>query len=333
MATFDREIIESVHAACQAGKAEATEALRRAFGGEMELEIGEAAGFAPDGFPPECRGPGLVLVLRVGTEAALLVLAESSPVLPAWCHQLDDAARTKVTALAVELGSLLLPETHAATAGAAGYVEDLEGALRQAGISAHAARVPLLIRGVSGSGLMSLIWPVSQPEAVFQDRPDAQPSQRSESNVFQGVHPDRQTAQQLETLWDSGPPIGGSAADLSSKTADKPRRKVNCEEVEDGIPQLPPYSRSLLKIQVPVMVTLAEAKQPIANVLDMGPGSIIHFNKPCEDTLALEIAGQKVALGEAVKVGDKFGLWLTSMILPEERFWVISNRARTERAK
>ena len=81
------------------------------------------------------------------------------------------------------------------------------------------------------------------------------------------------------------------------------------------------------------MVTLAESKQPVENVLAIGPGSIIHFNKPCEDSLALEIDGQKIALGEAVKVGDKFGLWITSMILPEERFWVISNRPQIERAK
>ena len=111
----------------------------------------------------------------------------------------------------------------------------------------------------------------------------------------------------------------------------KPR--IQYQDFEDGLVQLPAYSRSLLKIKVPVMVTLAESKQPVENVLAIGPGSIIHFNKPCEDSLALEIDGQKVALGEAVKVGDKFGLWITSMILPEERFWVIGSRPHPERAK
>jgi flagellar motor switch protein FliN len=124
------------------------------------------------------------------------------------------------------------------------------------------------------------------------------------------------------------------AAAISSPPATAPSKpRIQYQDLEDGLVQLPSYSRSLLKIKVPVMVTLAESKQPVENVLAIGPGSIIHFNKPCEDSLALEIDGQKVALGEAVKVGDKFGLWITSMILPEERFWVISNRPQAERAK
>ena len=34
----------------------------------------------------------------------------------------------------------------------------------------------------------------------------------------------------------------------------------------------------------------------------------------------MEIGGLSVATGEAVKVGDKFGLRVNAMILPEERF-------------
>lgn len=125
--------------------------------------------------------------------------------------------------------------------------------------------------------------------------------------------------------------VGPAIPPSPQPTPGKPR--IQYQDIEDGLVQLPAYSRSLLKIKVPVMVTLAESKQPVENVLAIGPGSIIHFNKPCEESLALEIDGQKVALGEAVKVGDKFGLWITSMILPEERFWVIGNQPHPERAK
>ena len=83
---------------------------------------------------------------------------------------------------------------------------------------------------------------------------------------------------------------------------------------------LPAYSRSLLKIEVPVTVTLATAKLPIGNIRALVPGTILQFEKMCDETLSLEVGGQPVAEGETVKVGDKFGLRLTSMVMPVERF-------------
>jgi flagellar motor switch protein FliN len=87
-----------------------------------------------------------------------------------------------------------------------------------------------------------------------------------------------------------------------------------------GFEKLPPYCRSLLKIRVPVVVTLAEKRQPISRIIELGPGSIIQFDKSCEEMLDLAVGNHRVARGEAVKVGDKFGLRVTSIVLPEERF-------------
>ncbi len=83
---------------------------------------------------------------------------------------------------------------------------------------------------------------------------------------------------------------------------------------------LPLYSRSLLRIKVPVVVTLARKRQPLSRILELGPGAIIQFDKSCDAMLELDVAARSVALGEAVKVGDKFGLRISSIILPDERF-------------
>ena len=45
---------------------------------------------------------------------------------------------------------------------------------------------------------------------------------------------------------------------------------------------LPPYTRSLLRIKVPVVVTLAEKRQKLGSIVELAPGSIIQFDKPCE---------------------------------------------------
>ena len=83
---------------------------------------------------------------------------------------------------------------------------------------------------------------------------------------------------------------------------------------------LPSYSRSLLKIQVPVTVTLATAKKHVRDLVELVPGSILQFEKMCDETLTLEVGNQTVAEGETVKVGDKFGLRITSIVMPGERF-------------
>ncbi len=124
---------------------------------------------------------------------------------------------------------------------------------------------------------------------------------------------------------DSITPTPGESATASAplrqaRSTANPRHVIKYKGLEDGLKQMPPYTQSLLKIAVPVIVTLAETRQTVQQVLTIGPGSIIQFNKACDESLILEVGATRLALGEAVKVGEKFGLWITSMILPEERF-------------
>ena len=91
-------------------------------------------------------------------------------------------------------------------------------------------------------------------------------------------------------------------------------------ELAQRLAQLPAYSRSLLRIQVPVVATLAATRQPVSRVLELAPGTILHFNKPCDEPLSLHVGSCEVAVGETVKVGEKFGLRISSMVLPQERF-------------
>lgn len=95
--------------------------------------------------------------------------------------------------------------------------------------------------------------------------------------------------------------------------ASVPRRPLSLSE-------LPTYSRSLLKITVPVRVVLAEKRESVEDVVEMAPGTIIKFSKSCEEVLQLFVGDQQVAKGEAVKVGDKFGFRVTEMTLPGEHF-------------
>jgi flagellar motor switch protein FliN/FliY len=104
-------------------------------------------------------------------------------------------------------------------------------------------------------------------------------------------------------------------------------------ELAQRLTQLPPYARSLLRIQVPVVVTLAQTRQPVSRVLDLAPGTILHFNKACDDPLTVSIGRCSVAVGETVKVGDKFGLRLTSMVMPDEKFELVKPQSEIPRTE
>jgi flagellar motor switch protein FliN/FliY len=91
---------------------------------------------------------------------------------------------------------------------------------------------------------------------------------------------------------------------------------------------LPKYSRSLLKIRVPVSVQLATKKELVQEVIALAPGSIIKFEKGCDELLQMMCGEHAVAEGEAVKIGEKFGFRVTSMLLPREHFVPVRRQRR-----
>lgn len=100
----------------------------------------------------------------------------------------------------------------------------------------------------------------------------------------------------------------------------KPVKIDGYGSLAEGLSRLPTYARSLLKVAVPISVTLASTRRPVSSIIRLGPGAIIQFKKSCDETLTLEVAGLSIAAGEAVKIGEKLGLYITDIIMPEERF-------------
>lgn len=282
---------EAVVAACTAGAQEAAEALGRALDAPMTLQVEAADRIAPDRLPTELSGPGLVVLLHVEQQAALVLLPESSRLVPAWYAAPDATGQSKLSTLAQELGMLLLPDDCLADRFEWVRAGDLAGVVRAAGLAEGAAMVPMPVAAPDGRrGVVRLIWPAAKPEEALQAAAEATPAEK----------PEAKAAAKEAT--------GGKPAAAAPRS-----RPVSLRE-------LPIYSRSLLRVKVPVVVTLAQKRQPISRIVELGPGSIIQFDKSCEEMLDLCLGGRKIANGEAVKVGDKFGLRITNVVLPDERF-------------
>jgi flagellar motor switch/type III secretory pathway protein FliN len=87
-------------------------------------------------------------------------------------------------------------------------------------------------------------------------------------------------------------------------------------------PATPPSTagvRRALRVKVPVIVTLAMQNIETNKLLSIGPGAIIEFERAYNEPLQLSVNNVPIAMGEAVKVGDHFGLKITAILTPEER--------------
>lgn len=294
MADFDSTIVEEVLAACRAGAVEASGALGRALDATLELAVGEAVTFDPATLAAELGGPGLAIVQFVGSVGAVAVLAESTGLLPDWYAQPDATGTSKLATMAQELGMLLLPEQFMPDDFRAARVPHLGQALESAGVLPGAALVTLPITAGEKSGKLYLLWPVANPKELFTVAASADTAPAAASPAAQPE-----------------PPV----------VAPKPAPPPAAHRAPSNEPAtLPAYTRSLLRIPVPVIVTLAGKKLPLKKILEFRPGSIIQFDKSCDEMLELEVNQQIVAEGECVKAGDKFGLRITSIRPPDERF-------------
>src|SRR5689334_14889001 len=78
-------------------------------------------------------------------------------------------------------------------------------------------------------------------------------------------------------------------------------------------PASPRELHRILKLQVPVIVKLAERTLTLQEVMRLGPGAIIEFFKASEEPLELMVNNKTIAIGETVKVGENFGLKITQI--------------------
>lgn len=69
--------------------------------------------------------------------------------------------------------------------------------------------------------------------------------------------------------------------------------------------------RKVMKLQVPVIVKLAERKILLSEVMRLGVGAIIEFVKSSSEPLDLLVSNKPVGQGETVKVGENFGVKIT----------------------
>jgi flagellar motor switch protein FliN len=74
----------------------------------------------------------------------------------------------------------------------------------------------------------------------------------------------------------------------------------------------------VLTLEVPIIVCLGERFLRVSEVTALVPGSIIELPKTADEDLDLLVNNVRIGRGQAVKVGENFGIRLTRLGSPQE---------------
>jgi flagellar motor switch/type III secretory pathway protein FliN len=311
--------VDSFTAAVKNGAEESASAFTRTFGATVTLEPKEGGKFNVEDFTAKLNEKGLALLLQVGAQGIAVLIPASTGLVPDWCDNPDATGKSKLSTFAQEWAMNLVPEDFVSENQQAAVLRDLSQGLLRAMPELDAGYLEFLLGKEDGTSASAyLVWALSAPEKLLDDP--------------------KPTAEEIPQAppMDVAPPTfggeGGQADPFAGANFGTPNFVGG-----GGMPQhhrledLPGYTRSALKVKVPVATILARARKPIKTVLELGVGSIIQFEKSCEEMLEIEV-GQTIviATAEAVKVGDKFGFRISSVRLPEERFRRVEVRREGE---
>lgn len=121
-----------------------------------------------------------------------------------------------------------------------------------------------------------------------------------------------EAAGQLDSLDVAASPVetsdakpAGATATLEDRPAAPPMRVQQTN--------VPSALARVLKVQVPVVVRLAQRGMALSDILNISVGTIIEFEKSFEARLDLLINNEVIGNGQAVKTGEKFGLRISEI--------------------
>lgn len=300
------ELAADFAAACEAAKADIAECVGRALDQTVELTVGEPATFDTATPPDGLKGPGLGLMLQFQGRGVAFLISKATGVVPEWAANPDPTGKSKLATLAQELAELAKPDSLTSDDSSVGWLPDILLAITKSEPAEQAALIPLELSGEAASGTLWMLMPLLKVDQFIAEAEPAAESPKPEAKA-----PEKQT----------------EAAPATPATGPATRPKIS------DYSELPPYSRSLLSISVPITARLAAKKLTVQEIVELGPGAIITFNKPCDGPLDLTVGDQKIAIGEAVKVGEKFGVRVKEMILPGEHFRTIAQKKTVAQKK
>lgn len=217
-------------------------------------------------------GPGLVVIVGFEDSAMAVLLPETLP-LPDWYATPNESQKSRLETLAMEWSMNLLPPDFEATSYATLKIEKLLDFVRSCGPMEAAAAVTIDLSGGS-SGKLLLVGPLGAPQYKVAAPPAAAAPAPTQ-------------------------PASAGMSDRGSPAASMPQ--------VPSAPPIDPLAR-LRHLPVTISVRVAEKRIPVSQLLGITAGVLITFPKSSEAPLDLYVNNALYCRGEAVKIGEHFGL-------------------------
>jgi flagellar motor switch protein FliN/FliY len=122
--------------------------------------------------------------------------------------------------------------------------------------------------------------------------------------------------EEMDTLINSSNDPTQKLPDAETTAANSTKEhKTKDKNFENVSPKL----ELLFDLQLPVSIELGRTNMLIRDILQLGRGSVIEFDKLVSEPIDVIINGKKIAEGEVVVIDKHFGIRITQLIDQEER--------------
>ncbi len=265
---LQQEDVEGIVKTCGENTAAIAESLNLCLERQYRIEVGETIEWSSAGGKEEFSTAGLQVIISVGTTGLVVLIPESLP-LPEWYTKPGESEAARLQTLAMEWSMNLLPETIEAGEFVSTATNDLYEDTIGMQPTDWATVVPLQLFEEAEESVATL-WVVTAVTILPFEAPEEAVIEEPAAQVEQPVQP--------ATL---PPPM---------------------------VPQVSNEMRRILHLPVSINVQLASKKIEMGQLMAISPGALITFNKPCEELLDLYVNNCLYCRGEAIKIGEKFGL-------------------------
>jgi len=159
---------------------------------------------------------------------------------------------------------------------------------------------------------------------------EAPPEEDSPGEDFKVVNKDDASeddaeAAMLAMLEDLPQDDGGAAPeDINFKSAEV----ANAEFQHLSEPAAKPDAQNidlLMDVNLPIAIELGRTKMSVADILGLGPGSVVELNKLAGEPVDVMVNHKIVAKGEVVVIDENFGVRITQLMTPEQRLRLLSD--------
>lgn len=312
---------------CRESAAALAETLQACFGYAGRIEPGTASTWSSDAAPLMLETPGLAVVFEVGAQALLCLIPESL-ILPDWYEEPGESEAARLQTLAMEWSQTLLPLEFEPKRFESLSTVHLRGLIDEARPADEAVLLELQVFPTASDAERTEEGEASAGDAEAhqqdQDTPETDEEETSEPDASDTEQDSGEETPPVATLYVMWPVTVPPSRESSSSEPDSepapretpaaaaeseaPRKPATAET---PVPQTAPQAKLsawLTNVPVTVSVRLAEKKVEVDQLLSITPGSLITFSRSCEELLELYVNNQLYARGEAVKIGEKFGL-------------------------